>query len=389
MQASVWTVLSITGVILVVGCGEAETQPAPQPGPSDGTATVITAPATNASNPGATTTAAQPPSPGSNVPPSSSSAVPAGGTSSTAAVSSAPTPSTAPSETNDSSPSQTPSNSDASDGSGASPDPSATPEPETNASEPDGASSPGCGKTPTLKNSPPGGNAQQNSLTAGGVNRQFIVRWPTDYDNTRPYRLVLGLHGAGGSGTDIAGDYFGLWDLAEGSTIFVALSADGGFWDAASDLLYVDDVLAQVTNDLCVDTSRVFLEGFSQGAAMAWTLTCSRPGVFGAVVGHSGGGVPAPGNCEPVPYFGSLGLDEGNNSQVTQTDRFAQWNGCTVETLPTAPDGGHVCTPYPGCPTEKPVVWCSFDGGHTPSPTDAGQRTSWMPERVWEFLTQF
>lgn len=192
--------------------------------------------------------------------------------------------------------------------------------------------SPGCGKSPTLKNSPAGTNFQQNSITAGGSNREFIVRWPTEYDNTRPYRLILGLHGATGKGSDIAGDYFGLWDLAEGSTIFVALSAEGGLWDAQKDLIYVDEVLTRLRDELCIDTSSVLLEGFSQGAAMAWTLTCSRPGVFGAVVGHSGGGVTAPQDCEPVPYLGSLGLNEGSNSQKTQTDRFAQWNGCTVET---------------------------------------------------------
>ena len=265
-------------------------------------------------------------------------------------------------------------------------DPTSTGSDESSAG---GAPSAGCGKSPTLKNSPGGSNFQQNDITVGGANRQFIVRLPTDYDNTHPYRVILGLHGANGSGSDIAGNYFGLWDLAEGSTIFVALSAEGGLWDAQRDLVYVDEVLTRLKDDLCIDTSSVLLEGFSQGAAMAWTLTCSRPGVFGAVVGHSGGGVAAPQDCEPVPYLGSLGLDEGSNSQKTQTDRFAQWNGCTVETLPTAPSGGHVCTPYPDCPTDKPVVWCSYDGGHTPSPTDAGQGRSWMPERVWEFLSQY
>jgi pimeloyl-ACP methyl ester carboxylesterase len=247
----------------------------------------------------------------------------------------------------------------------------------------------GCDNLPSLMNSPAGAGFQQNTITVGATSRQFIVRWPEDYDESHAYRLVLGLHGAGGSGGDIAQDYFGLWELAEGSTIFVALSADGGFWSAESDVDYVDEVLELLAAELCIDTSRVILEGFSQGAAMAWTLACSRPSVYRAVVGHSGGGVTAPTTCEPIAYLGSLGLDEANNSQVTQTDRFAQWNGCSVETLPTAPNGGHVCTPYPGCPADNPVVWCSFDGGHTPSPSDEGQSRSWMPETVWQFIEQF
>ncbi len=58
-----------------------------------------------------------------------------------------------------------------------------------------------------------------------------------------------------------------------------------------------------------------------------------------------------PPSCEPIPYFGALGLsDIMPKSQETQTDPFAAWNGCTVESLPTAPAGGHVCTDYDCCP---------------------------------------
>jgi poly(3-hydroxybutyrate) depolymerase len=146
--------------------------------------------------------------------------------------------------------------------------------------------------------------------------------------------------------------------------------------------------LKAVTADLCIDTSRVILEGFSQGAAMSWALTCTKPGLFRAVVGHSGGGVAKPATCMPVAYFGSGGLDE-NVTQTGQTDPFAKVNGCTVASLPTAPTNGHVCTNYAGCPATHPVRWCNFDAGHTPSPTDSGTNSSWMPKEVWTFVSQF
>jgi hypothetical protein len=95
-------------------------------------------------------------------------------------------------------------------------------------------------------------------------------------------------------------------------------------------------------------------------------------------------------SCEPVAYFGSLGLQEnGGGAQAGQTDYFAMANGCTVEMLPAAPGGGHVCTDYAGCPAGHPVRWCSYDGGHTPLPNDSGKSSSWMPEEVWAFLSQF
>jgi poly(3-hydroxybutyrate) depolymerase len=248
----------------------------------------------------------------------------------------------------------------------------------------------GCGKTPTLKNSPSATTFTYNTITSGGTSRQYILRWPDNYDKSHPYRLIIGLHGATGSGRDVARTpaYFGLFDLSQGSTIFIAPDATGGLWSAAADTTFVSDILKQVEADLCVDLTRVELEGFSQGAAMSWTLACSLPGTFRAAVGHSGGGVANPTTCQPIAYMGSLGLQEGNG-QNTQTDQFARFNGCTITTLPRAPTGGHVCTDYMGCPAGKPVRWCSYDGGHTPSPTDAGKSASWMPSEVWPFLSQF
>jgi len=248
----------------------------------------------------------------------------------------------------------------------------------------------GCGKTPTLKNSPSATTFTYNVITSGGMSRQYILRWPDNYDKSHPYRLIIGLHGATGSGRDIARApaYFGLFDLSQGSTIFIAPDAVGGLWSAAQDTTFVSDILKQVEADLCIDLTRVELEGFSQGAAMSWTLACALPGTFRAAVGHSGGGVANPTACQPIPYMGSLGLQEGNG-QNTQTDQFARFNGCTITTLPRAPTGGHVCTDYTGCPAGKPVRWCSYDGGHTPSPTDAGKSASWMPSEVWPFLSQF
>jgi len=247
-----------------------------------------------------------------------------------------------------------------------------------------GATSKGCGKTPTLKS---------GSLTiqSDGKSRKYMLRLPDNYDNKKPYRLIMGFHGATGNATEVAGgqnnNYFGLYSLASGSTIFVATEAVGGIW-AATDVTYVNAVLDQVEGDLCIDTDRVGLEGFSQGAAMVWTVACSRAKTFRFAVGHSGGGLANPSTCEPIAYLGSLGLQEGGG-QTSQTDKFAKWNGCMIETLPKAPTGGHLCSDYQGCSAGHPVRWCQYDGGHTPSPTDSGQGQSWMPKEVWKFVSQF
>ncbi len=255
------------------------------------------------------------------------------------------------------------------------------------------AMSAGCGNAPTLMNSPSPNMSNYNTLTSGGAQRRYLVRWPEDYDNTHAHRLILGFHGATNRATDVSGNpaYFGLFELAEGSTIFVAPEAVDGIWSADSDVTLVDDILEQVEADLCIDTTRVIVQGFSQGGAMVRTLACERPGVFRAAVAHSAGGLALPNDCDPIPYLGSLGLQESGNGggQGGQTDPFATWAGCTIDMLPAAPNGGHVCSDYTGCSDGNPVRWCSFDGPHTPLPNDAGQNSSWMPAEVWEFLSEF
>jgi poly(3-hydroxybutyrate) depolymerase len=245
----------------------------------------------------------------------------------------------------------------------------------------------GCNKAPpTLKSATVNQATPVNTIMVGGQSREFLTRWPTTYDNKTAYPLHIGLHGANGNISENGKDNFGLWSLAKDSTIFVTLGAVGGLWSATSDLAYADAVLKQVESELCIDTSKVVLEGFSQGGAMSWYLTGSRPGVFRAVIGHSGGGVQGIPALSPVAYLGSLGTAEGNG-QNTQTDQFAKANGCTIDTLPRADTGKHVCTPYKGCKDGFPVTWCSYDGGHGFQDTDSGSNTSWVPAAVWEFLT--
>ncbi|RYZ02083.1 MAG: hypothetical protein EOO73_33240 [Myxococcales bacterium] len=150
----------------------------------------------------------------------------------------------------------------------------------------------------------------------------------------------------------------------------------------------VTDLLTTLEKDLCIDTSRVELEGFSQGGAMVWTLACALPGKFRAAVVHSGGGLAMPKTCEPIPFFSTLGHD--GSGQGMSSDFFAMVNGCMVESLPEAPTGGHACTNYKGCDDGFPTRWCAYDGGHTPAPTDSGQNgKSWVPQEVWGFLKQF
>jgi poly(3-hydroxybutyrate) depolymerase len=224
-------------------------------------------------------------------------------------------------------------------------------------------------------------------VQSGGTQRTYALRSPSAYDKDHPYRLILGFHGANGKSSDIAPSFFGLWDLSEGSTIFVAPDAVGGIWKADTDTAMVTELVKQLKDELCIDTSRIELEGFSQGGAMVWTLACALPGTFRLAIVHSGGGLAMPKTCQPIPFFSTLGTD--GSGQGMSSDFFAMTNGCMVEALPMAPTGGHACTDYKGCSANHPTRWCDYDAGHTPAPTDAGQSKSWVPPEVWKFVKQF
>ena len=84
-------------------------------------------------------------------------------------------------------------------------------------------------------------------------------------------------------------------------------------------------------------------------------------------------------NCSFASGGGGVGLCES----------YAMVDGCAWTTPTKVTSGNHVCTNLMGCTAGYPVEFCSFNGPHTPDPTDPGQRTSWEYQNVWTFLSQF
>lgn len=258
-----------------------------------------------------------------------------------------------------------------------------------------------------LKNSP-GTTINYNKITSAGLSRQYILRYPPNYDSSHPYRLILAYHWYTGSASQVfdcntesikcyttQSPFFGLWNLANNSTIFVAPDGIDAGWANTNgrDLALTDDILKEVEADLCIDTSRVFANGFSYGGAMTAMLACQRADVFRAVAVYAGGISGMSGACTgttPIAYYGATGTqDSGYPGGQTAVQHFAQVNGCTSQALPTPPTGGHTCLSFQGCAAGHPVRWCPFDDIHTPSPRDRNQSATWQPQEVWSFLTQF
>ncbi len=376
------------------------TSSSPGPSASSTTATNTTTGATSSTSSGMTGSVAPTTSP--TPAPNSDSSATSGPAASTG--SSAPASDDESSETNEST---TPAETSDSPTSSGGQDTGASDEPVPSA---------GCGKTRTLQDG-------DRMINSGGTNRAYYLKTPANYDSERPYRLIFMFHWFYGSIDAVVNPpdadrntddpFYGLGDLAGDSSIFVVpqgLSDLGGAgWSNPNnrDVNFTDDMLAQVTDDLCVDTSRVFTTGFSFGGAISYKLACVRPDKFRAAVVYGTG--PISGNnaaecTNPIAFLGVHGVDDGTFNYVSDglsvLDIFVGTNGCTDQTPPMPGQNEHTCTSFQGCAEGYPVRFCGFGAGqnnphnaslrgHYPSPKDPGQAKSWVPTEAWEFIQQF
>lgn len=257
----------------------------------------------------------------------------------------------------------------------------------------------GCGKTRSLQNG-------RINLNVNGLNRSYILRTPDNYNPQTPYRLVLGYHWRGGDALQVANGgngaatespHYGLWNLAQNSTIFIAPEGIDNGWanSGGRDIALTDAILNQVQADLCIDKTRIFANGFSFGAGMSNALACARANVFRGVALYSGAQLSGcEGGTAPVALLATHGLDDnvlGISLGRGVRDRFVRNNRCAAQNPPEPARGSgrHICTSYQGCTAGYPVRWCAFDGGHWPSQHDAGQPESWIPQEAWRFISQF
>jgi polyhydroxybutyrate depolymerase len=237
------------------------------------------------------------------------------------------------------------------------------------------------------------------TIDVSGSSRSYILRIPDNYDTNHPYRLILAFHPLGGTAEMIANGfspYYGLWNLAQGSTIFVAPqgtafmgSALGWANRGGQDIEFTKAMITRFTSELCIDESRIFSEGFSMGGSMSYAIACAMPDTVRAVAVHSGG--PMSGcvaHDKPVAYFMTHGTEDTVCTYpeygVPQLNDFANVNGCTPQTLPTPSGTAPSCVDFANCSEGHPTRACIFVGPHTPSPPG-----NWVPTETWTFISQF
>jgi polyhydroxybutyrate depolymerase len=261
----------------------------------------------------------------------------------------------------------------------------------------------------------------RNTIEFEGQQRVFQLHLPPTYDGQTPLPLVVVLHGGGGSGRQIAAqtDFAAKAD-AEGFIVVFPTgqrASDGGnYWENEGELvddpikeaLTGDDVgflaalIDHLKNELAIESRRVYVAGFSNGASMALTLTCRLSDQIAAVAAVSSGLSAACDPASPVavlqmmgtadPHLESEGMTGPDGRVWTWWRAIALWSdfdGCAGE--PAVEVAGRVTTTtYGPCDAGTEVVRIDLEGvGHNwpggpEGPDDPVNGT----DVVWDFFAR-
>jgi polyhydroxybutyrate depolymerase len=194
--------------------------------------------------------------------------------------------------------------------------------------------------------------------------------------------LVIGLHGAGGTGADFEGRT-GLSDLGdeEGfATVYPTAASSRHFWSlnrAASqdDVPRIEAMLDAIETLGCTDPDRVYATGVSNGGGFAARLGCELSDRLAAVAPVAGG-YRALDRCPAgrrtslleihgladhvVPYRGIAPDFKGNVPRFV--DRWARRDGCPAHPVRTHPSRGVTRLRYRGCEDRTAVEHVAIAG---------------------------
>jgi polyhydroxybutyrate depolymerase len=169
-------------------------------------------------------------------------------------------------------------------------------------------------------------NGETLDFSAAHEAGSYIVEGPADENSSTPLPLVIDLHGYGESAV-IQVDFtkLGSYGAANGFiTVTPQVNKPVQYWNILSgsaDQKFLITLIEHLESTLCVNSDRVYVAGYSNGAFMASALACSDASTIAAVATVSG--IEAPSGCRPsrrvpviafhgtadpfVPYKGGIG----------------------------------------------------------------------------------
>lgn len=249
------------------------------------------------------------------------------------------------------------------------------------------------------------------SVELDGLTREYFTYVPASYDASHPVPLVITLHGFAGNARQQA-EYSGWNDLAD-EYGFVAVYPEGtgspqrwnsgqreiegireqargplaqllgGFFETVpvDDVAFINYLINVFDSFHCIDRSRIYVNGLSNGGGMTNRIACEMADVVAAVGTVAGAYTEFPGGCHParpVPVMAFHGTDDpivpydGNDSihfpaVENWMTGWAERDGCDVAAVTELRVSDSVVgTRYADCADDAEVVFYSIEGGgHT------------------------
>lgn len=227
------------------------------------------------------------------------------------------------------------------------------------------------------------------AINSGGTDRSYILHIPTAYNGTQPVPLVVVYHGFASSAQSIA-DYTRFNTLAD-TEGFVAVYPNGtqvpprwnddGDVTIANDVQFTQDLVTKLDSDLCIDESRVYAVGWSNGGGMAQRVGCELSDTFAGIgtvsATYSDCKAPLPwiafhGMADPqVPFEGGVNPPERGGGVFLPTRRvlseYAKELGCDALAQITLPSTEVELSTYMRCVGGDGLVllYSLIGGGHT------------------------
>ena len=267
-----------------------------------------------------------------------------------------------------------------------------------------GVATVGRAQEPTPKNARMDPGDHRIWLDVGELRREYLVHVPLAYDGRRPIPVVLMFHGSGGSLDEISRGSG--WSVKSDDETFLAVypngfpNADGmRVWNdgrpandgRADDVAFVRAMLDDLSARFRVDTRRVFVVGFSNGAGLAFRLGLELGESVAAIAPVAGRLSMVPEKLSrPVPTILIIGTEDAGfrGGAGASLGRWAPLLGCGKAGEPVR-TGRFTSVTWRDCPKNVDAVSYTVEGWphYWPGGKNRGIEM-WAENVIWKFFAK-
>ncbi len=259
----------------------------------------------------------------------------------------------------------------------------------------------------------PGDHAVE--IDHAGTMRNYKLHVPSNYDPHAPTVLFINMHGLY-SNPDQQTEFSATNQASDAQGFVVAYpQGQDNSWNGGTccgsaaanmvdDVAFLEDVVADISKQLCIDPRRVYATGMSNGGYMSHRLGCEANDVFAGIAPVAGAmGISDCTPERPVPVIAFHGVQDTYVVYSAGEAAIQEWighNGCTGDPVRSDFGGSH-CDRWESCDEDVQVEFCTLDPmGHC-WPDGSETFCSLVPgngiynadidanARMWEFLIRF